>query len=109
MPRGDGKGPMGMGTMTGRGAGYCAGFGMPGFANAMPGNAMGYGRGRRCGFGSGMGRRLGWSGWNHPGTTFPFAVEPQNELEVLREQARNLSDALDEINKRITEIGSEKR
>ncbi|NLG67487.1 MAG: DUF5320 domain-containing protein, partial [Actinobacteria bacterium] len=25
MPRGDGTGPEGMGPMTGRGAGYCAG------------------------------------------------------------------------------------
>lgn len=27
MPRGDRTGPMGMGPMTGRGAGYCGGFG----------------------------------------------------------------------------------
>jgi hypothetical protein len=33
MPRGDGTGPMGMGQMTGRGAGYCAGFTAPGYAN----------------------------------------------------------------------------
>jgi len=26
MPRGDGTGPMGMGRMTGRGAGFCADF-----------------------------------------------------------------------------------
>ncbi len=30
MPRGDGTGPMGMGSMTGRGAGFCAGFAAPG-------------------------------------------------------------------------------
>ena len=30
MPGGDGTGPMGMGPMTGRGAGYCAGFAAPG-------------------------------------------------------------------------------
>ena len=29
MPRGDGTGPMGMGPMTGRGAGFCAGLGAP--------------------------------------------------------------------------------
>jgi len=33
MPRGDGTGPMGMGPMTGRAAGYCAGYPMPGFMN----------------------------------------------------------------------------
>ena len=30
MPRGDRTGPAGMGPMTGRGAGYCAGYPMPG-------------------------------------------------------------------------------
>jgi len=29
MPFGDGTGPRGMGPMTGRGAGYCAGFASP--------------------------------------------------------------------------------
>ncbi len=33
MPWGDGTGPWGFGPMTGRGAGFCAGFGMPGFMN----------------------------------------------------------------------------
>ena len=33
MPRGDGTGPMGMGAMTGRGTGFCAGFKMPGYIN----------------------------------------------------------------------------
>jgi len=40
MPRGDRTGPAGMGPMTGRGAGFCAGFNMPGFMNPTP-----YGRG----------------------------------------------------------------
>ncbi len=38
MPRGDGTGPLGMGPLTGRGAGFCAGFRMPGYTN------MGFGR-----------------------------------------------------------------
>ena len=47
MPRGDGTGPMGMGPMTGRGAGYCAGFPTPGFMNPIGGRlGMGLGRGR---------------------------------------------------------------
>jgi len=37
MPGGDGTGPRGMGPMTGRAAGYCAGFPVPGFANPIPG------------------------------------------------------------------------
>ncbi len=36
MPRGDGTGPAGMGPMTGRAAGYCAGSNAPGFANPFP-------------------------------------------------------------------------
>jgi len=31
MPRGDRTGPDGMGQMTGRGLGYCAGYDSPGF------------------------------------------------------------------------------
>ena len=77
MPRGDGTGPMGMGPMTGRGAGYCAGFSVPGYMNAGPGWGYrsgfgrgfgpgfgpGYGRGWGRGFGRrGFGRRAGWSG-----------------------------------------------
>jgi len=43
MPFGDGTGPMGMGPMTGRAAGYCAGYPTPGVANPIPG--AGWGRG----------------------------------------------------------------
>ena len=60
MPFGDGTGPRGMGPMTGRAAGYCAGFGQPGFANPIAG-------GRWFGFGSGWGRPYGYgypyAGW----------------------------------------------
>jgi hypothetical protein len=37
MSRGDGTGPAGMGPMTGRAAGYCAGYNMPGFMNPYGG------------------------------------------------------------------------
>ena len=42
MPRGDQTGPNGTGPMSGRGAGFCAGYDMPGYAN--PGM---FGRGMR--------------------------------------------------------------
>jgi len=35
MPRGDGTGPLGWGPMTGRVAGYCAGYPMPDFASPV--------------------------------------------------------------------------
>ena len=70
MPFGDGTGPGGMGPMTGRGAGYCAGFGGPGFANLSPwrrwfgfgwrGWGRGSGRGLGRGLGPGGGRGFGW-------------------------------------------------
>jgi len=85
MPFGDGTGPRGLGPMTGRGAGYCAGLGRAGFANPVPGRGwvgpgwgMPYGNpylGRygaalpRRGFGVGWGRGLGRGrgrGWMVP-------------------------------------------
>ena len=60
MPAGDKTGPEGKGAMTGRGAGYCAGYDQPGYTNDEidPGQQM-LGRrlaGRRRLFG-GRGRR----------------------------------------------------
>jgi len=57
MPGGDGTGPLGLGPMTGRAAGYCAGFPVPGFMNPIPGRGFwGWGRGFR-------GRGRGWRHW----------------------------------------------
>ena len=54
MPGGDGTGPGGMGPMTGRAAGFCAGYPVPGFMNPI-GGRLGLGLGR--GMGRGMRRR----------------------------------------------------
>ena len=68
MPGGDGTGPGGMGPMTGRAAGYCAGYPVPGFMNSIPGRGFwGAGRGR-----GGWGRRnqfyaTGLTGWQRAG------------------------------------------
>jgi len=45
MPFGDGTGPGGMGPMTGRAAGFCAGFSVPGYMNPVVGGAGFYGAG----------------------------------------------------------------
>jgi hypothetical protein len=45
MPAGDGTGPAGLGPMTGRAAGYCAGSPMPGYMNPMAARGWGMGRG----------------------------------------------------------------
>ena len=40
MPAGDGTGPLGWGPMTGRAAGYCAGFPVPGYMNPFVGRGL---------------------------------------------------------------------
>ena len=42
--------------MTGRAAGYCAGYSVPGFMNPTGGYGRGWGRGRGRGWGRGFGR-----------------------------------------------------
>jgi hypothetical protein len=108
MPYGDRTGPLGGGPMTGRGAGYCAGYGVPGYAN--PGFGLGFrGRGwRRGGFGfrHHYAPGFGWqrAGWGAP---WPSVAEPtkEEELAALNNQADALKNSLDAIEKRIKEIG----
>ncbi len=45
MPRGDGTGPAGMGPMTGRGAGFCTGFRVPGRLIYSTERGLGFGHG----------------------------------------------------------------
>jgi len=122
MPGGDGTGPMSMGPMTGRGAGYCAGYPAAGFMNRGPG--FGFGGGGR---GRGRGRRnwfyaTGVPGWQRaawgwpsygsaggvgaPSAAFvaPAAMTRDQEIDLLRQQAEGFAGALDEIKRRIVEI-----
>jgi len=117
MPRGDRTGPMGMGPMTGRGAGYCAGLGVPGYASPVPGRGfgMGFGRGRGSwgrGFGgggrgfrhwfhtTGVPGRMGFGGWTPP----YWQPEPEFEKETLKAQAEALQSELDLIKKRLSAL-----
>ena len=50
MPGGDRTGPRGNGPMTGRAAGYCAGYPVPRYAYPMRGYGRGFGRGWGRGF-----------------------------------------------------------
>jgi hypothetical protein len=123
MPAGDRTGPRGMGSMTGRGAGYCAGYGMPGYANpAARRGFMGWGRGR----GGGWGRRnwyyaTGLPGWARFGYTpawgappaaayGPYAAPPapEQETEYLKTQAEWLKEQLEAISQRLAELEQEK-
>ncbi len=122
MPGGDGTGPMGMGPMTGRGAGYCAGYAMPGHMSPMGGRGFwGWGRG-----GGGRGRRnrfyaTGLTGWQRAAMGWPAfgagpayattygaglapAVSKEQELAALKGQAEYLEDAIEGIRKRMEEL-----
>lgn len=55
MPNFDGKGPEGIGPMSGRGVGFCCGRGM------TKRFSRGLGNGRRMGNGGGIGRGIGWT------------------------------------------------
>jgi hypothetical protein len=122
MPAGDGTGPMGMGPMTGRAAGYCGGYGAPGWANPVPGRGFGLGRGRGSGWGRGWRHRNWYYATGRPGFGYappwgappaggygPYAPAPtrEQETEFLRQQAEWLKQQLDEIGRRIQELGQE--
>ena len=106
MPRGDGTGPMGMGPMTGRRAGFCAGFAAPGAMNA-PGMYSGFGC-RRGGGGGGMTRGAGFQARNrfmvqaYADVTAPTA----NEQEVLTNQMSFLEKQLQQVKQRLDSISS---
>jgi len=123
MPAGDGTGPRGMGLMSGRAAGFCAGFGMPGYANSMPGRGFGLGFGRGGGFagrggrgggGGGRGWRnvfhaTGLPGWARAGApvgSVPYAATrgPEQEIAALKQQAERLDDVLAGIRGRLQEL-----
>ena len=125
MPRGDGTGPAGQGPMTGRGAGYCAGYGAPGYMN--PGPRGGF----RGGHGAGRGRRnwyraTGMPGWQRArmgmpargsgpgpapggayGPAYGGAPSAEQELQMLRDRAEQMEQALSDIRERIKELKEE--
>ena len=102
MPRGDRTGPLGAGPMTGRAAGYCAGFAAPGIANFGHGRGCGMGFGRGGGGGRGFGRGFG-RGWVAP-LAGAGAPTSDQELAVLRQQAKQLQTDMELIQSRIQEL-----
>ena len=91
MPRGDRTGPWGAGPMTGRAAGYCAGYSVPGYMNPVGGYGRGFGRGWGRGFGRGWGR--GWGrgfgrGWYvYPPPAIVQPAYPQAYPPVAQKQS----------------------
>jgi len=106
MPGGNGTGPAGMGPMTGRAAGYCAGYNMPGYANPIPGRGfVGY-RGGRGGRGGRWGQGEVWNEapYYQAPAYGPAPYRPGQELDALKAQAQYLQDTLEGISKRIKEL-----
>lgn len=131
MPGGDGMGPAGTGPATGRAAGYCAGYMVPGYMNSIPGRRFGFG------FGRGGWRRRKWfyatgltrwqrapyaytdwrgycCGMPYTGAPLTYRVPywPTKEQEIddiQKDQAEYLEDTLSNINKHIQELEAKKQ
>jgi hypothetical protein len=119
MPRGDRTGPGGAGPMTGRAAGYCAGYPVPGYMNPGRGYGRGGGRGFGRGWGRGWGRGFGrgWYAYPPPAIVqpaYPPAPQPQTpEQEVaalenyhkdLVAEKADLEQEMDDIKAKIEEL-----
>ncbi len=121
MPFGDGTGPQGAGPMTGRAAGFCAGYNMPGYANPI-----GFRRGGGAGIGrGGRGRRnwfyaTGMPGWQRAAAGYPawggFApphvpytrtMTAEQELADLNDQIEYYEKVVENLRKQITKLESE--
>ncbi len=106
MPRGDGTGPVGRGAMTGRAAGYCAGFNVPGYLNSVSGRGRAWRRG--------VGRRAAYVQVQAPDSSpyqkQPFSGTPayennsETELEYLKNTEKAIKEELEAIRKRMEEI-----
>lgn len=120
MPGFDGTGPVGYGSMTGRGLGYCnprVGAGTPFY-----GRRSGWGRGRGGGFRRGgggfgrgwdLGRGRAYSGappaygpYAGPAYGAPYGMDPQEEASYLKEEAASIRNELEAIQRRINELES---
>jgi len=108
---------MGMGPMTGRGAGYCAGYGMPGYMNNVPVRGFGMGLGRGAGFGGrgggfGFRNRFYASGvpgraWYGSGMAASYPnQDPETEKQFLNNQAELLQKEMDAIKQRLDALSN---
>lgn len=104
MPGRDRTGPMGAGPMTGGGFGDCATD--PTVDPVAPQRWFGWGgRGWRHWF-----RATGLFGWQRAGRLpawgghIPFTLSPEEEADLLRNQAKNLKTALERIQKRLQDL-----
>ena len=124
MPGGDRTGPMGMGPMTGRAAGYCVGNQVPGYVSTPGGGGRGFGGGGGRG---GRGRRnrfyaTGLTGWQRAAAGMPAfggeqvaaaaQAEPvappvastEQELGILKQQAETMEQQMKQLRERIEQL-----
>jgi len=107
MPGGDGSGSMGQGPMTGRAAGFCAGYPNPGYSR--PRYGLGYGRGWGRGFGRGYlgrGRRFWYRDYSELPYKQPNIDEEKTYLENI---VKNLNDELKAVKERLNDLQKEKK
>lgn len=107
MPRGDRTGPYGYGPMSGQGAGFCAGYDMPGYANAgFYRGGMRMGRrargGRHSRFYGGMGR--GWMGNAAYAVPYPADMSPAEKTDMLKTREAWLQEQLEEVQQEMGDI-----
>ena len=112
MPGGDGTGPLGHGPMTGRAAGYCAGFTRPGYDNLS--FVRGFGRGWGRGYGRGYwGRRSFWREPYQDPYYIPYRGDfptpnKEEEKNCLERMVKGLEEEIKNIRERIKKLSEEK-
>lgn len=79
--------------MTGRGAGFCAGYGLPGYAAG--------GRGR------GFGRGMGWGRGFGPGNALFAAPVAEAERRMLELRTKQLEEELKTLRGRLAAMGTD--
>ena len=94
MPYRDGNGPAGMGAMTGRRLGHCAGYRVPGQVSG--GYGRGFGHGHHRGFGRGF-------GYFHRPYCPPVQTE-EGEKDYLKSIAQSLEGELKAIQERLNQL-----
>jgi hypothetical protein len=107
MPRFDGTGPLGLGPLTGRAAGECRRYSVPGYAVAAAAAAVGvagwcrYGRRLTQRWRGGDGDRWWWSAKGTPVTFAAPTGLSADERAALEDQVAELRTQLEALNQRL--------
>ncbi len=122
MPFGNGTGPLGQGPRTGRGAGYCSGYNVPGYANPVFGRGSDFGRGmgrgwrnwaRVDGLPGWQKERMGYparGGWGYYPTAYlPVHPPVKQEKEMIKEEMNALKEEMKILEDRLKELRDTKK